>query len=327
MDRSTSGSSCALRDGWPSSDQSAPPDRRFEYFTGDRSESLELIQERKRLLQANYKAVLIVGKLRRQTRQLQRELTEAEMQNARERLHVIQLTAENQDLEMCYYEYRSELQRLLAAEHHRPLAWVSPHGHGASQALRKAREQVEEENLEYSQRISAFTEQHESNKLTSDETVHVLGVELQKALGELQVDSEYFADLLEACTELHFKHFIQERQYAEEILSLKARNAELSYWVNSGLWSETRQSVAEAEPNVVASAKAPHNRRNHDRCSRTESERAEKLAGEIWALKSKCAKQRRKRGILLERLRADLSMVGKKLSLLGRKAEELGGNV
>mmetsp|Transcript_28899 Transcript_28899/g.52822 ORF Transcript_28899/g.52822 Transcript_28899/m.52822 type:complete len:443 (+) Transcript_28899:89-1417(+) len=335
--------------------------RRFLRFQGECGEHLERIEEHRSAFRAHHAQLRDAESLRQQVCKLQRRLTEVEVQATRERVRALRIDAEHKDLDLRRKEHADEVQRLLAAQASPTAALVSSHTQpvpsgslssvrlvstpNADQLVTEAVatpaelwQQIEQEVASLGEDLDGFDQHRAQRAVEHEQAVLHARAELQLVLEELESDREHLADSLVGYVQLCARHLERQRMHAQDVEAMKTCNRELEIRAEelekidrtrlqevrslacreAGEHIAYRRDAEIVERDVVATAQA---------CLqdvREEGEtRASSLAGEIRLLKEKCAEHRRRRRLALDGLRADLSLVGKKLDVLEDVAEQV----
>jgi len=201
---------------------------------------------------------------------------------------------------------------------------------------------IHEEVLELTQDLEVFDVDRAERSLKHREEVAMLEAQLKTELLGLETERERLADALVGYVQLRSQHLTLQRKHAEEMEVLKSCNQQLMSRTEE-LSSRGRQNVEEvtylckrdATDHIEYRRVAEMLERQHigvakacfeDVCETGEARVAE-LQSETRALKDRCAASRRRRKLALDGLRADLSLVAKKLAVLEQVAEQVNSSL
>lgn len=201
---------------------------------------------------------------------------------------------------------------------------------------------IRAEVMDLTHDLSAFDSGRAERTQKHSQEVALLEAELEIELTGLEGERERLADAMLGYVQLRSQHVAAQRKHAMEMEVLKSCNRELMTRAQE-LASKGKQKVEEVEclykkdveehieyrrstemleRQQVGVAKACL----EDVCETGEARMGE-LANETKALKERCAASRRRRKLALDGLRADLSLVAKKLAVLEDVAEQVGSSV
>lgn len=345
----------------PAAELAAYYNRRFRSFEEEAVEYVTKVGDHRLALQAHHADLREVECLRRKVGQLQRHLAEVEVQSAKERVRALRLDSEHKDLHISRREHRDEIQRLLSTRS-APSSAPAPPGHrtgplppGASRCLMRlvetpsaTGEDIEQPAdlwLKIHNQVIALTEGlgvFDASRATETQKhaheTEELEAQLNAELAGLESERERLADALLAFVKLRSQHLDLQRNHAAEMEALKCCNIELVCRAEE-LTSRGRQKVEEVESLSKRDA-AEHiqYRRVNDvlerqrvtggkACLQDTREAGEAqvaaLENETRILKERCADSRRRRKLGLEGLRADLSLLAKKLAVLEEVSEQV----
>lgn len=335
--------------------------RRFASFQAECIENVGRICESRLALRSHHTELIDVERLRRHVGQLQRRLAEVEVQSAKERIRALRLDSEHKDLHISQREHRDEIRRLLAAKSSpsAPAPPKEPLPPGASRCLVRLVEtpggagedievpadlwaKIRADVMKLTQELESFDASRAERSNGHTEQAALLEAQLETELSGLEGERERLADSLLGFVQLRSAHLSLQCKHAMEIDVLKACNRELVSRTQE-LSNKGRQKVGEVDDFCKRSAveHAEFHRvaevleRQHsgtanacleDVCEATEG-RVAGLVNETRALKERCAGARRRRKLALDGLRADLSLVAKKLAVLEQVAEQVSASL
>lgn len=352
--------------------------RRFTLFEDERKEQLETVRERRQVLGEHHRTLDEVCQLRSEVHDLQRRLSEVQVQTTRERLRAVRLAAEHADAEDLDNTYRADVWRLLAAVQP-PKAWqpslvpptpevrppdvqetvplpvpacdmqpsrsvvrmvTTPNEESALKQLAteesELTRQLDEVLCGHSDELVALESKRAKALSEQDAVSNELRSELQKELAGIKEDRDRLAGLIEAYLQLRAEHVCAERARAAELDELHRGNAELiqrtQEMVRAGrreVGSLERSARVEAGGHLDFRKRALLLEQQGMRalCDTLEAAKergeqiAQQLSTELHALRRKCALHKQRRRMALEGLRADISLVNKKLQVLEGVAE------
>lgn len=349
----------------PAAELAAYYDRRFSSFEEEGAEYVEKVGVRRLALRAHHEDLREVEVLRKKVGRLQRRLAEVEVQSAKERVRALRLDSEHKDLHMSQREHKDEIRRLLATRNSPsspPAAPGQPTGPlpaGASRCLMRLIEtpgasgediedpaelwlKIHNDVLGLTDGLAVFESARAVRAQKHTEETELLEAQLTAELAGLEGERERLADALLAFAKLRSQHLDLQRTHAAEMEVLKSCNVELVCRAEE-LASKGRQKVAEVE-SVCKQEATEHieYRRVADVLERQRitvgkgclqdvrkagEARVAALENETRVLKERCANSRRRQKLSLEGLRADLSLVNKKLSVLEEVAEQVSTNL
>jgi hypothetical protein len=198
------------------------------------------------------------------------------------------------------------------------------------------------EVFELTQDLESFDVNRAEKSVKNRQEVELLDSELQAELAVLETERERLADALSGFVQLRSQNISLQRKQAEEMEVLKSCNKhlmtrmeELSHHGNEKAeqveylckhdareHTEYHRMIELLERQQAGVAKACL----EDVCETGELHVAE-LENETRALKERCAASRRRRKLALDGLRADLSLVAKKLSVLEQVAAQVSNTL
>lgn len=242
----------------PPAELAAHYDGRFQSFESQCAEHVERISEQLRTLRAHHAETREVGALRQQVGQLQRRLTEVQVQSAKERVRALRLEAEQKDLHVLRREHRDEIQRLLVAKRAQgpPVPPAPPGARPSTPALVQsppsrclfrqveapggaATEAAEAENPAdvwaslqdevgvLGQELETFDASRAQRLERHLQEAAALEAELAGDLEGLENERERLANALIGYVQLRSQHLGLQRRHVEEIEILKMCNEEL----------------------------------------------------------------------------------------------------
>lgn len=331
--------------------------RRFHMFEEECTEYLARIEKRRQALRMHHVDLRGLESLRHEVVNLQRRLTEVELQGLRERWRALRHVAESRHLHERHSQYQEQAQRLLTATRRGTVqvastgtstsssgcvvrAVAEPHADaqaGAASQRTEVWQEIEAETKAHTQQLDAFEKERAWRLEAHDQVATALWSELAGELTMQESERERLADIFVGFVELRKTHLAAQRAYAEEVEALKAHNSELSRRAEDFAQAGAK-GVREIESSVRADLKgqSEYNRRAElierqttdlmhgslEEMETAEEVRADNLLGELRNLRGKCAAHRRRRCLELQGVRADLSLLGEKLAILGVVAEE-----
>lgn len=368
--------------------------RRFQRFSDELNEHIQKIQEYKEQ-QEKYRAALQEADVRRKNVEaLQARLSEIDLQIEQDRLRVLSLRRENQDLELLDQEQQIQVKKLLAASPPPPSGLPAPPAppgrkraekeltsdlddppgsepipedgqvassssglsksvvrsvrvpHSGDDAIetRKAvlRRELEAEIEAHHTLLRDFAVERTESARKAEVETEAIRAEISAAINGLQQETEQFGDLIEGYAQAHFQHIALQRQYAEEVHTLKVCNEELTQSAEAVLSTAQRESAA-LEKRIIRDADQHVRYTRHleakDRKGahaayqsleevegRTDAKMIELRKG-IAVLKERCAKHRKVRHFALEGIRSDLSLLKQKLKVLEDVARQVDAHI
>lgn len=345
----------------PSSELATYYDGRFRSFEDECVEHVELIGERRCALRTHHSQFQAVDSLRKKVALLQRRLAEVEVQSAKERVRALRLDSEHKDLHISRREHRDEIRRLLASAKSSPSPSGSKSGGapGASRCLMRSVEtpggvgeeleapadvwlQIREDVSALTHELVVFDAARAERCQRHRDEVTLLEAQHETELAGLLSERERMADSLLSYMQLRSEHLTLQREHAAEMEVLKSCNCELVNRTEE-LSHKGRQSVKDHKQlsKIDAAEHTEYRRivevieRQHvgvaragleDVCQDGEARVAE-LESETRALKNRCSDSRRQRKLALDGLRADLSLVARKLAVLEEVSAQVNGSL
>mmetsp|Transcript_101293 Transcript_101293/g.180002 ORF Transcript_101293/g.180002 Transcript_101293/m.180002 type:complete len:413 (-) Transcript_101293:76-1314(-) len=350
--------------------------RRFALFDEEREDYFTRICERRQALGHHHQQLNEVSSVRQEVSDLQRRLSEVQVQGLHEQLRALRLAAERLDCEELEGEYRADLRRLLSVA--RPAggstsSLISPDPEvrppdapatvplpgtateGSRSVLRMVVTPNEESELEanaaeeaalqselqeevrgHAADLDELQAQRSEAVAAQDRVAALLQAELAQELATLKEERLRLAGSLEAFLHLRAEHVKSQQNSAKEVDDLCRLNDELAWRAEESLKAGQqelgqieRTAKLEAGNHLQFRQKAVLLERQGVRalCDSLEAAqeenamKAEQLSSELQALCKKCAQHRQRRRLCLEGLRADLSLVSRKLRVLEGVAE------
>jgi len=347
----------------PAAELAAYYHRRFRSFEEEAVEYVTKVGEHRLALQAHHEDLREVESLRRKVGQLQRHLAEVEVQSAKERVRALRLDSEHKDFHISKREHRDEIQRLLSTRS-APSSPPAAPGHktgplppGASRCLMRLVEtpsatgedieqpadlwlKIHNQVVGLTEGLDVFDASRATRTQKHAQETEELEAQLNGELAGMEGERARLADALLAFVKLRSQHLDLQRNHAAEMEALKSCNMELVCRAEE-LTSKGRHQVEEVE-SVCKHDAADHiqYRRINDvlerqrvtvskACLQDTREAGEvrvaALENETRILKERCADSRRRRKLGLEGLRADLSLLTKKLAVLEEVSEQVNG--
>lgn len=197
--------------------------------------------------------------------------------------------------------------------------------------------QIEDQAKAHAEELDAVDSQRAAAEVTRKLTAAALTAELQGELEEVAAEHERLATSLQSILQLRMDDADARWTRAQAVDALRRRNTKLTERAKEAAHLGRREaSELEVGGKADAGGHLEFRRRveilerqgTAALCATLEAvqEKAESrvatLLEELRALRSRCASQRRQRRLTLEGLEADLSLVGKKLSILAGVAEK-----
>jgi len=221
-------------------------------------------------------------------------------------------------------------------------AVVSPNDGGGSAIPSRASliwNEIQGEVAQHGQELDAFDVEHAAFATRQDEAVHAVREEIAQTLSQLEADQDRLADNLVGYVRLRYQHVAVQRRYAEDVEALKSCAGALTQQSRQLLKRakvDAQEVEHRAQREALQHTEFYQNMEQQDihdidalsRCVAMERKRsvarAAGLADEILELKGKCKRHRQQRRFALDGLKSDLSLLGKKLSVLEAVAVKMG---